>query len=164
MKTIKLNTGVIKAAANKIIIRGNLVGEPSNNNSLSTSVCADRIAIRNAIDNRRKPRTEIKVIHNQKVILCASKDGTFERENCFVTPLDGLNGRDAARLRAPWLHFAKYIPNKFGEFESKKKSQGRATPLGANGLKNSASKRANYNFSPFSLLLSSRCHYNQDQN
>lgn len=34
------------------------------------------------------------------------------------------NGRDASRLRAPWLHFTKYIPNKFGEFESKN-SQGR---------------------------------------
>lgn len=51
------------------------------------------------------------------MILCASKDGTFERENCFVTPPDGLNGRDASRLRAPWLHFTNYIPNKFGEFE-----------------------------------------------
>lgn len=107
---------MIKATANKIVIRGNLVGEPSDNNSLSTSVCANRIAIRKAIDSRGKPRAEIKVIHNRKVILCASKDGTFERENYFVTPLDGLNGRDATRLRAPWLHFKRYISNKFDEF------------------------------------------------
>ena len=150
---------MIKATADKIVIRGNLVGEPSNNDSFPTSICANRIATMSAIDNGRKPRAKIEIIHNQKVILCASKDGTFERENCFVTPLDGLNGRDAARLRAPWLHFAGDIPNKFGEFESKK-TQGRATPLGVDGLKNSTSKRTSHHFSPFSLLLSSCFHHN----
>lgn len=153
---------MVKTTANKIVIRGSLVGKPSDNNSVSTFICANRIATRSAIDDRRKPGAKIKIIHNRKVTLCASKDGTFERENCFVTPLDGLNGQDASRLRAPWLHFAMYIPNKFGEFEGKK-SQGRATPLGANGLKNSTSKRTSYNFSPFSLLLSSCFHRNQDQ-
>ena len=111
---------MIKATTNKVIICGNLVGKPSNNNSLPTSICANRIAMRNTINGRGKPRTKVEIIHNQKAILCASKDGTFESENCSVTPLDGLNGRDAARLRAPWLHFAKCIPNKFGESESKK--------------------------------------------
>ena len=32
------------------------------------------------------------------------------------------NGRDASRLRAPWLHFAGYLPNKFGEFDTTKKT------------------------------------------
>ena len=150
---------MITTTANKIVIRGNLVSKPGNDNPLPTSICTNRIAARDAINNRRKPRAKIEIIHNQKAILCASKDGTFERENCFVTPLDGLNGRDASRLRAPWLHFTGHIPNKSGELESKK-SQGRATPLGVDGLKNSTSKRASYDFSPFSLLLSSCFHRN----
>lgn len=150
---------MVKATTNKIIIRRYFVGEPGYNNAFATTICANRIAIRNAIDDRGKSGAKIKVIHNQEVIYCASKDGTFERENCFVTPLDGLNGRDASRLRAPWLHFAIRIPNKFGEFESKK-SQGRATPLGVSGLKNSASKRTSYDFSPLSFLLSSCFHHN----
>lgn len=153
---------MIKPAANKIIIRGIFIGEPSNNNSLSTSICTNRIATMNAIDNGRKPGAKIKVIHNRKIILYASKDGTFERENCFVTPLDGLNGRDAARLRAPWLHFAIYIPNKFGETESEK-TQGRTTPLGASKLKNFSTKRTGNYLSSLSLLLSTRLHRNQDQ-
>nr|DAD99405.1 MAG TPA: hypothetical protein [Microviridae sp. ctX0F7] len=33
------------------------------------------------------------------------------------------NGRDASRLRAPWLHFAGYLPNKFGEFADKMNSE-----------------------------------------
>ena len=33
--------------------------------------------------------------------LCASKDGTFERENCYVTPPDGLT---AGTLRVFGLH------------------------------------------------------------
>jgi len=111
---------MVKATANKIVIRRSFVEKPGHNNALTTTICANRIAIRSAINNGGKSRAEIKIIHSQKVILCASKDGTFERENCFVTPLDGLNGRDASRLRAPWLHFAICIPNKFGEFESKK--------------------------------------------
>lgn len=119
---------MIKATANKIVVRGNLVGKPSNDNSLSASVCANRIAIRNAIDNRGKPRAKIEIIHNQKAILCASKDGTFGRENCFVTPLDGLSGRDASRLRAPWLHFTIRVPNRFGEFENKKNPRGERLP------------------------------------
>lgn len=119
---------MVKTTANKVVFRGNLVGEPRDNNALSTSVCANRIAARNAIDNRGKPRAKIEVIHNQKVILCASKDGTFERENRSVTPLDGLNGRDASRLRAPWLHFTNCIPNKFGELEGKKNPRGERLP------------------------------------
>lgn len=119
---------MIKTAANKIVIRGNLIGEPSDDDSLPASICANRIAIRDTIDNGRKPRAKIEVVHNQKVILCASKDSTFERENCFVTPLDGLNGRDASRLRAPWLHFTIYILNRFSEFESKKNPRGGRLP------------------------------------
>lgn len=57
---------MIKTTANKIVIRGSLVGKPSDDNSLFTSVCANRIAIRNAIDNRGKPRAKIEVVHNQK--------------------------------------------------------------------------------------------------
>lgn len=37
------------------------------------------------------------------------------------------NGRDASRLRAPWLHFAGYLPNKFGEFDTTK-NPGRKGP------------------------------------
>lgn len=43
-------------------------------------------------------------------LLCASKDGTFDRENYYVSPADSLNGWDATRLRPPWLHYVKYIP------------------------------------------------------
>lgn len=33
------------------------------------------------------------------------------------------NGRDAARLRAPWLHFAGYLPAEAGEFADKMNSE-----------------------------------------
>lgn len=75
---------MVKATANKIIIRGNLVGKPGDSNSLFTSICANRVAKMSVIDNRRKPGAKIEVIHNQKETLCASKDGTFERENCSL--------------------------------------------------------------------------------
>lgn len=52
------------------------------------------------------------MIHNSKRLICASKDGTFERENYYVSPADSLNGWDAARLRPPWLHFVWDIPAK----------------------------------------------------
>lgn len=160
LKTIKLNARVIKTTANKIVFRGSLVGKPSDNNSLPASICANGIATRGSINNRRKSRAKIKHIHNRRILLCASKDGTFERENCFVTPLDGLNGRDASRLRAPWLHFTNCIPNKFGEFEGKK-SQGRRTPLRVSGLKDSTSKGAGHYLSALALLLPSCFHRNQ---
>jgi hypothetical protein len=57
---------MIKTTANKIIARGNLVGKPGNNDSLLAAVCANRIAIRNAVNSRGKPRAKIKIIHNRK--------------------------------------------------------------------------------------------------
>lgn len=152
---------MIKTTANKVIIRRSFVSEPSNNNSLSTSVCANRIAIGGAINNRRKSRAKIEIVHNQKVIFCASKDGTFERENCYVTPLDGLNGRDASRLRAPWLHFTNCIPNKFGEFEDKNSRGRKETLPGVSQSKNFSTKRTGYDSSSLSLLLSTCFHHNQ---
>lgn len=122
-KTVKFNTRVIKTTTDKIVICGNLVRKPSNNNSLSTSVCANRIAIRNAIDSRRKSGTKIEIIHNQKVILCASKDGTFERENCYVTPLDGLT---AGTLRVFELHgFTSQSVYRINSVSSRTKTPGR---------------------------------------
>lgn len=121
---------MIKTTANKIIIRGDLLSEPSNDDSLFSSICANGIAMRKAINSRGKPGPKIEIIHDSKRLLYASKDGTFERENCFVTPLDGLNGRDASRLRAPWLHYASCILNKFSEFENKN-SQGRENSPGS---------------------------------
>lgn len=51
----------------------------------------------------------------------------FRARKLFRSPLDGLNGRDAARLRAPWLTSQTSIPNKFGECVSKN-SQGENLP------------------------------------
>jgi len=111
---------MIETTANEVINSGLFFGKPGNNDAFLAAVSSNRKTVRNTINYRRKTRAKIKKIHDRKIILCASKDGTFERENCFVTPRDGLNGRDASRLRAPWLHFTLYIPNKFGELESKK--------------------------------------------
>lgn len=154
---------MIKTTANKIVIRGNLVSKPSNDNAFPTSVCANRITARHAIDNRRKSRAKVEVVHNQKVILCASKDGTFVRENCFVTPLDGLNGRDASRLRAPWLHYTGVYRTSPVRLRVKN-PRGERLPWEPVGLKNSTSKRTNYNLSSLSFLLSSCFHRNQIQN
>jgi len=57
---------MIETTANKVVIRGNLVSKPGDDNSLSASICANRITIRDAIDNRRKPRAKIEIIHNQE--------------------------------------------------------------------------------------------------
>ena len=65
-KAIKFNTRMVETTANKIIVRRSLVSKPGNNDSLSTSICANRIAMRNAINTRRKSRPEIKIIHNSK--------------------------------------------------------------------------------------------------
>ena len=110
---------MVKATANKIVIRGRFIGKPGDNNAFPTAICRNRETVGSAADYRRKTGAKIKPIHSRRIISCASKDGTFERENCFVTPPDGLNGRDASRLRAPWLHFTGYIPNEFGEFEDR---------------------------------------------
>jgi hypothetical protein len=87
---------MITTTTSKIIIGRSLVGKPSENNSLSAKVRANRIAVRNTINNRRKPRSEIEIIHNLKILLY---------NNYYVSPADSLNGWDAARLRPPWLHF-----------------------------------------------------------
>ncbi len=57
---------MVKATANKIILRGNLVKKPSDNDSFFTAVRANRIAVGSAINNRRKSRSEIKRVHSQK--------------------------------------------------------------------------------------------------
>lgn len=106
---------MIETTANKVIISGFFIREPSDDNSLLAAICSNRKTVGNTVNHGRKTGAKIKKIHNRKIILCASKGGTFERENCFVTPLDGLNGRDASRLRAPWLHSTLYIPDKSGE-------------------------------------------------
>lgn len=152
---------MIKTTTNEVIISGLFVGKPGDDNSFLTTVRSNRKTIGNTVNLRRKTGAEIKLIHNRKIILCASKGGTFERENCFVTPLDGLNGRDASRLRAPWLHSTIYIPNEFGEFADKN-SQGEKNSPWSFKSKNSSTKRAGYNFSSSSFLLSSCFHRNQD--
>jgi len=67
LKTIKFDIRVIKTTASKIVICGNLVGKPSDNDSLSTSVCANRIATGNVIDSRAKKRAKIKAIHKKSI-------------------------------------------------------------------------------------------------
>lgn len=49
---------------NKVVIRRSFIGKPSDNNSLFTTVHANRITIRGVINNRGKSRAEIEIIHN----------------------------------------------------------------------------------------------------
>ena len=151
---------MIKTTANEIISRRIFIGKPSNNNSLFTTVCTNGIAIRTTINNRGKPRPEIKVIHNSKTLLYASKDGTFERENYYVSPADSLNGWDAARLRPPWLHFVWDIPAKPVDTKAHRR---RGYLLGPRESKNSSTKRAGDYFSSLSLLLSTCFHHQTNQ-
>ena len=153
---------MIKTTANEIISRRSFIGKPSNNNSLFTAICTNGVAIRNAINNRRKPGPKIKSIHDLKILLYASKDGTFERENYYVSPADSLNGWDAARLRPPWLHSVWDIPAKPVD---KKAHRRRGYLLGPGESKDSSTKWAGNYFSSLSLLLSTRFHHqsNQDQ-
>jgi len=153
---------MIKTTANKIISSRSFFGKPSNNNSLFTTICTNGVAIRSAINNRRKPRPKIETIHNLKILLCASKDGTFERENYYVSPADSLNGWDAARLRPPWLHFVWDIPAKPVDTKAHRRS---GYLLGPSELKNSSTERAGNYFSSLSLLLPTSFHHqaNQDQ-
>ena len=118
---------MIKTTTNKVIIRGSLIGEPSNNNSFSTPVCANRIAIGNAINSRGKPRAKIEIIHNQKdyfalrkTVLSSAKTVTLRRSTALT----------AGTLRVFELHgfTSRGIPNKFGELEDKN-SRGRKEAL-----------------------------------
>ena len=59
---------MIKSTTNKVIISRFLGGEPSNNNSFFSTICANRITIRNTINGRRKPRAEIEIIHKKRYI------------------------------------------------------------------------------------------------
>ena len=151
---------MVKTTANKIISRRNFIGKPSNNNSLFTTVCTNGVAIRNAINNRRKPRPKIEIIHNLKILLCASKDGTFERENYYVSPADSLNGWDAARLRPPWLHFVWDIPAKPVNTKAHRR---REYLLGPSESKDSSTERAGHYFSALSLLLPTSFHHQANQ-
>ena len=67
---------MVKTTTNEIIIRRDFVSKPGNNDSLFAAVCTNGVAIRGAINNRRKPGPKIEIIHNLKILLCASKDGT----------------------------------------------------------------------------------------
>lgn len=138
-------------AANEIVIRRTFVGKPSNNNSLFATICANRITVRDTINNRRKSWSKIKIIHNLKILLSI---------NYYVSPADSLNGWDAARLRPPWLHFVwDILVNR----QIKKEPAGDGNPLGLNELKNSSSKRAGNYSSSLSLLLSTRFHCDSNQ-
>lgn len=151
---------MIKTTANEVIVSGFFVRKPSDNNSLSATVCSNRITIRNTINNRRKPRPEIKIIHNLKILLYASKDGTFERENYYVSPADSLNGWDAARLRPPWLHFVWDIPAKPVDTKAHRR---RGYLLGPSKSKDSSTKWAGNYFSSLSLLLPTCFHHQANQ-
>ena len=151
---------MIKTTANKIISRRGFIGKPSNNNSLFATICTNGVAIRSAINNRRKPRPKIEIIHNLKILLYASKDGTFERENYYVSPADSLNGWDAARLRPPWLHFVWDIPAKPVDTKAHRRGE---YLLGPSKSKDSSTKWAGNHFSTLSLLLSTRFHRKLDQ-
>ena len=56
-----------------------------------------------------------------------SRKTVLSRRELFRYAARRPNGRDASRLRAPWLHFAGYLPNKFGEFDTTK-NPGRKGP------------------------------------
>lgn len=151
---------VSATTTNKIIIRGTFIDKPSDSNSLFAAIYANRITMRNAINNRGKSRSEIEIIHNLKILLCASKDGTFERENYYVPPADSLNGWDAARLRPPWLHFVWDIPAKPVDTKAHRR---RGYLLGPSKLKNSSTKRADHYFSALSLLFPTCFHHQANQ-
>lgn len=146
--------------ANEIIFRRNFIGKPSNNNSLFTPICANGITKSGIINNRGELRSKIEIIHSQKRLLCASKDGTFERENYYVSPADSLNGWDAARLRPPWLHFVRDIPAKPVNTKAHRR---RKYLLGPSESKDSSTERAGHYFSALSLLLPTRFHHQANQ-
>ena len=68
LKTIKFDTRMIETTANKVIIRRRFISKPSNNYPLLTTICTNRITIRDAVNNRGKSRSKIKIVHNQKNI------------------------------------------------------------------------------------------------
>lgn len=151
---------MITTTANKVILSGFFVGEPGDNNTLPTTVCCNRKTVRDAVNHRGKARAKIKSIHNQRIILCASKDGTFERENYYVSPADSLNGWDATRLRPPWLHFVWDIPAKPVNTKARRR---REYLLGPSESKDSSTERAGHYFSALSLLLSTSFHHQANQ-
>ena len=53
---------------------------------------------------------------------CARERRYFRGENCYVSPPDGLTAGQLRCKRAPWLHFAGYLPAKAGEFADKMNS------------------------------------------
>jgi hypothetical protein len=67
LKAIKFNIRTVKTAVSEIFIRRNCVRKPSDNNSLFASICANRIAIGNVVNNRRKPRAKIEIIHKRSI-------------------------------------------------------------------------------------------------
>ena len=146
--------------ASKIVIRRTFVGKPSDNNSLSATICSNRITMLNTINNRGKSKSEIEIIHNLKILPYASKDGTFERENYYVSPADSLNGWDAARLRPPWLHFVWDTPAKPVDTKAHRR---RGYLLGPGELKNSSTERAGHYSSALSLLLPTCFHHQSNQ-
>lgn len=54
---------MIDAAADEVILCRLLVGEPGYNNALATTICANRIAIRDAVNYWSEFGAKIKDIH-----------------------------------------------------------------------------------------------------
>ena len=80
--TVIFNVRAINTATSNEIKGGSLVGKPSDNNALFTTIGRNGITKWLTFNNRRSSRTKrIKNIHNCQILPCASKDGTFVREN-----------------------------------------------------------------------------------
>lgn len=65
---------MITAAADKVVGCRILVGKPGNNNAPFAAICANRKTIGNAINHRRKPRSEIEMIHKKRYIRVKRKN------------------------------------------------------------------------------------------
>ena len=66
LKIIKFNVRMITATTNEIILCGKLVEKPGDNNAFSAAIRTNGKTIRCAINNRRKSRSEIEIIHDFK--------------------------------------------------------------------------------------------------
>lgn len=151
-KAIKTNIRISATTTSKIIIRRRLVSEPSDNNSLSTTISANRITHRKATNVRRKPRSIIEIIHDKK------KHFTQHEPKRAALFRASISRPRYYRLRKHLL--AALLTAR--RIYSNERTCGRRVSHRPTASKNSSTKRAGHNFSPFPLLLSSSFHCNQD--
>lgn len=143
---------MIKTTANKIIIRRDFINEPSDNNSLFATIRTNGIAMRNTINDGRKSRSKIEIIHNQKITL----QNEPKRAALFRASISHPRYQRLRKQLLATLLTARELYNN-------KKATGERNPLRLNELKNSSTKRAGHYSSTLSLLLSTCFHRELDQ-